>query len=232
MPTTSFGAALGWPAGEEVNTRGVCGVDPATGRPKGVAVPHAGIVNRLLWMQDTHELTTEDRVLVKTPSSFDVSVWEFLWPLITAATLVVARPEGHKVLAYLAALIRREHVTTVHFVPSMLAAFLEERSAAHCTGLRRVLCSAKAFPAAVAERFHTLLDVRLHNLCGPTEADVTFASVGPGSDVVPIGRPVGNLRLHVAGRGPAAGCGRGGRRTVPGGRATRPRIRQPSRTDR
>ncbi|MDX3078422.1 amino acid adenylation domain-containing protein [Streptomyces sp. MI02-7b] len=171
----------------------------STGRPKGVAVPHAGIANRLLWMQDAYRLTAEDRVLQKTPSSFDVSVWEFFWPLITGATLVVARPEGHKDPAYLADLIRREQVTTVHFVPSMLAAFLEDEAAASCTGLRRVLCSGEALPASVVERFHSLLDVPLHNLYGPTEAsvDVTFTPAEPGSVTVPIGRPVWNTRLHV-----------------------------------
>ncbi|MGC7103147.1 condensation domain-containing protein, partial [Amycolatopsis lurida] len=97
----------------------------STGRPKGVVVSHRAIVNRLLWMQDEYGLTTEDRVLQKTPSSFDVSVWEFFWPLITGATLVVAKPEGHKDPAYLADLISRERVTTVHFVPSMLRAFIE-----------------------------------------------------------------------------------------------------------
>ncbi|MFJ8314204.1 MULTISPECIES: amino acid adenylation domain-containing protein [unclassified Streptomyces] len=171
----------------------------STGHPKGVTVPHAGIVNRLLWMQDAYRLTSEDRVLQKTPSSFDVSVWEFFWPLITGATLVVARPEGHKDPVYLADLIHRQHVTTAHFVPSMLAAFLEEPSAARCGGLRRVLCSGEALPQAVAERFHALLGVPLHNLYGPTEAsvDVTFAPVEPDSATVLIGRPVWNTRAYV-----------------------------------
>ncbi|MFC7642232.1 AMP-binding protein [Streptosporangium lutulentum] len=106
----------------------------STGRPKGVVVPHEGIVNRLLWMQDAYGLTAEDRVLQKTPSSFDVSVWEFFWPLITGAALVVARPEGHRDPAYLAGLIQDERITTVHFVPSMLRAFLREPGAARCGG--------------------------------------------------------------------------------------------------
>ncbi|MFJ4990222.1 amino acid adenylation domain-containing protein [Streptomyces sp. NPDC088732] len=171
----------------------------STGRPKGVAVPHSGIANRLLWMQDTYPLTTEDRVLQKTPSSFDVSVWEFFWPLMTGAALVVARPDGHKDPAYLADVVRTHRVTTMHFVPSMLAAFLEEPSAGLCTGLRRVLCSGEALPAAVAERFHALLDVPLHNLYGPTEAsvDATFAPVEPGAETVTIGRPVWNTRAYV-----------------------------------
>ncbi|MEU9347336.1 non-ribosomal peptide synthase/polyketide synthase [Streptomyces sp. NPDC048278] len=171
----------------------------STGRPKGVVVPHAGIVNRLLWMQEAYGLGADDRVLQKTPSSFDVSVWEFFWPLITGATLVVARPEGHRDPAYLAALIREQAVTTVHFVPSMLQLFLEEPTAAGCTGLRRVLCSGEALPAALARRCHEVLDAELYNLYGPTEAsvDVTATGIGPGATTVPIGRPVWNTRLYV-----------------------------------
>ncbi|AXK37905.1 acyltransferase domain-containing protein [Streptomyces armeniacus] len=123
----------------------------STGTPKGVVVPHRGIVNRLLWMQDTYGLDAGDRVLQKTPSSFDVSVWEFFWPLITGAGLVLAKPEGHKDPAYLAGLIRERAVTTVHFVPSMLQLFLEESTVARCTGLRRVLCSGEALSAALSE---------------------------------------------------------------------------------
>ncbi|WP_194900166.1 AMP-binding protein, partial [Catenulispora pinisilvae] len=96
----------------------------STGRPKGVVVSHAGIVNRLLWMQDRFGLDVSDRVLQKTPSGFDVSVWEFFWPLLVGAGLVVARPGGHRDPAYVAGLIVSAGVTTVHFVPSMLAAFV------------------------------------------------------------------------------------------------------------
>ncbi|MEV7343455.1 amino acid adenylation domain-containing protein [Streptomyces sp. NPDC093544] len=171
----------------------------STGRPKGVVVPHAGIANRLLWMQDAYGLTAEDRVLQKTPSSFDVSVWEFFWPLITGAALVVARPGGHRDPAYLARLIREQGVTTVHFVPSMLQLFLEEPSAADCAGLRRVMCSGEALPAALTRRFHDVLSAELHNLYGPTEAsvDVTAIEIGPGATTVPIGRPVWNTRTYV-----------------------------------
>ncbi|MER8033008.1 non-ribosomal peptide synthase/polyketide synthase [Streptomyces bauhiniae] len=171
----------------------------STGRPKGVVVPHVGIVNRLLWMQDAYGLTGEDRVLQKTPSSFDVSVWEFFWPLITGAALVIARPEGHRDPAYLVRLIREQGITTVHFVPSMLQLFLEEPSAAECTGLRRVMCSGEALPAALTRRFHEVLTAGLHNLYGPTEAsvDVTATEIGPGATTVPIGRPVWNTRTYV-----------------------------------
>ncbi|NEA42912.1 non-ribosomal peptide synthetase, partial [Streptomyces sp. SID11385] len=173
----------------------------STGRPKGVTVPHAGIANRLRWMQDHYRLGAGDRVLQKTPAGFDVSVWEFFWPLVTGATLVVARPGGHQDPAHLADLIRREGVTTAHFVPSMLRAFLAEPTAAACDSLRQVMCSGEALPAPLAARFHAVLPGRrLHNLYGPTEAsvDVTAHEVGaaPGA-TVPIGRPVRGTRTYV-----------------------------------
>ncbi|MEU4626608.1 amino acid adenylation domain-containing protein [Actinoplanes sp. NPDC023801] len=173
----------------------------STGRPKGVAVSHRGIVNRLLWMQHEYGLGPDDVVLQKTPAGFDVSVWEFFWPLITGARLVVARPEGHRDPAYLAGLIRDEGVTTVHFVPSMLRAFVAEPAAAGCTGLRRVICSGEALPGDLAAAFQTLLPAGLHNLYGPTEAsvDVTYHRCRPeDTDLpVPIGRPVWNTRTYV-----------------------------------
>ncbi|MBB0228019.1 non-ribosomal peptide synthetase [Streptomyces calidiresistens] len=173
----------------------------STGRPKGVVVPHRGIVNRLLWMQDAYPLGPEDRVLQKTPSGFDVSVWEFFWPLVAGAVQVAAEPGGHRDPRYLARLIREAGVTTAHFVPSMLEVFLAEPEAARCTGLRRVLCSGEALPAGLRDRFRALLKAELHNLYGPTEAsvDVTAWDCATDSDaaVVPIGRPIWNTRAHV-----------------------------------
>nr|WP_018682965.1 non-ribosomal peptide synthetase [Actinokineospora enzanensis] len=171
----------------------------STGRPKGVVVPHSAIVNRLVWTQHRFGLTEQDRVLQKTPASFDVSVWEFFWPLTVGATLVVANAGGHRDPAYLSGLIRDERVTTVHFVPSMLRAFLDHGDANACGSLKRVLCSGEALPVDLAEEFHATLDAELHNLYGPTEAavDVTHWACLPGASVVPIGRPVWNTRLHV-----------------------------------
>ncbi|MET8630809.1 amino acid adenylation domain-containing protein, partial [Kitasatospora sp. NPDC004669] len=174
----------------------------STGRPKGVAVPHRGVVNRLAWMQTDHVMRPEDRVLQKTPFGFDVSVWEFFWPLLNGGTLVVARPGGHKDPAYLAELIRRERITITHFVPSMLQAFVQEPAAARCTGLRGVFCSGEALPADLRDRFFGVLPgVPLHNLYGPTEAsvEVTAWRCEPGADgvAVPIGRPVANTRVYV-----------------------------------
>ncbi|MGW7465281.1 amino acid adenylation domain-containing protein [Streptomyces xantholiticus] len=176
----------------------------STGRPKGVVVPHSAIVNRLLWTQGEYGLTSADRVLQKTPSSFDVSVWEFFWPLITGATLVVARPQGHLDPQYLARLIQEQSVTTAHFVPSMLRAFLAEPQAAGCTALARVLCSGEALTPDLVRGFHGLFGgaVELHNLYGPTEAavDVTAwpcPADGADRDGVPIGRPVWNTSAYV-----------------------------------
>ncbi|MGW2228478.1 amino acid adenylation domain-containing protein, partial [Streptomyces formicae] len=172
----------------------------STGRPKGVVVPHQGIVNRLLWMQHAYGLTPDDRVLQKTPAGFDVSVWEFFWPLITGATLVLARPDGHRDPAYLADLIRQEKITTLHFVPSMLRVYLAEPTAAECPSLQRVFCSGEALPGELSDRFHEVMDAQLHNLYGPTEAsvDVTYYPCAQGSGVsVPIGRPVWNTSVFV-----------------------------------
>jgi amino acid adenylation domain-containing protein/FkbM family methyltransferase len=170
----------------------------STGRPKGVVVSHGAITNRVAWMQAYFGLAADDRVLQKTPFGFDVSVWEFFWPLLAGATLVVARPGGHRDPDYLAQLIRDEGVTTVHFVPSMLQAFLSGPAAAECTGLRRVLCSGEALPAPLVERYVKTLPVPLYNLYGPTEAavDVTCWDCEPTA-TIPIGSPVWNTRLHV-----------------------------------
>ncbi|MGW3046328.1 non-ribosomal peptide synthetase, partial [Kitasatospora sp. NPDC001159] len=173
----------------------------STGRPKGVAVPHRGVVNRLTWMQRDHRLRADDRVLQKTPVGFDVSVWEFFWPLLEGATLVVAKPGGHQDPAYLTELIQRERITIAHFVPSMLQAFVQEPAAARCTGLRGVFCSGEALPGDLRDRFFAVLDVPLHNLYGPTEAsiEVTAWRCEPGAAgvAVPIGRPVANTRVYV-----------------------------------
>ncbi|OLR93667.1 non-ribosomal peptide synthetase [Actinokineospora bangkokensis] len=172
----------------------------STGRPKGVLVPHRGIVNRLLWTQHAYGLRTDDRVLQKTPSGFDVSVWEFFWSFLAGSALVVARPEGHRDPGYLAELIDRQRVTTVHFVPSMLQAFAAEADPARCTSLRRVLCSGEALPGELATRFSSEFAVPVHNLYGPTEAsvDVTSWAVTPEDGTsVPIGRPVWNTATYV-----------------------------------
>ncbi len=174
----------------------------STGQPKGAANTHRGICNRLLWMQQAYRLTPDDTVLQKTPFSFDVSVWEFFWPLLAGARLVLARPGGHKDPTYLAELIEREHVSICHFVPSMLQAFLQEPGLEDtCLSLRDVMCSGEALPYELQERFFSRLPARLHNLYGPTEAAVDVTAWECRRDdprrLVPIGRPISNVRLHV-----------------------------------
>ncbi|GAB3136782.1 hypothetical protein GCM10027290_01120 [Micromonospora sonneratiae] len=169
----------------------------STGRPKGALIEHRAIVNRLLWMQDAYRLDASDRVLQKTPVGFDVSVWELFWPLVTGATLVLARPGGHRDPAYLADLIRTEEITTVHFVPSMLRAFLAE-PVRPMPSLRRLICSGEALPPELAARVHERIGCQLHNLYGPTETavDVTAVRCEPGEPVT-IGRPIANTTAYI-----------------------------------
>ncbi len=173
----------------------------STGRPKGAMNAHRGIVNRLLWMQEQYELGAGDVVLQKTPFGFDVSVWELFWPLMTGARLVLARPGAHGDPRYLSEVIEREGVSTLHFVPPMLQAFLDAGEPGRCASLRRVMCSGEALPYELTERFREALPAaELHNLYGPTEAavDVTYWKCEPRERrVVPIGCPVANTRLYV-----------------------------------
>ncbi|HKX26842.1 MAG TPA: amino acid adenylation domain-containing protein, partial [Blastocatellia bacterium] len=172
----------------------------STGRPKGAMNTQAGIRNRLLWMQERYGLDETDRVLQKTTFSFDVSVWEFLWPLMTGAALVMARAGGHKDSEYLLKTIRREEITTIHFVPSMLEVFLEE-PIEEAGSLRRVICSGEALAKSLEHRFLTRTAAQLSNLYGPTEAaiDVTCWICERDGDrqTVPIGKPIANTRMYV-----------------------------------
>src|SRR5262249_6631452 len=143
-----------------------------------------------------------DRVLQKTPFSFDVSVWEFFWPLMAGAQLVVARPGGRRDSAYLVDLIREAEVTVLHFVPSMLQAFVEERGGEQCASIRQIISSGEALSASLQRRAHELLPrAELDNLYGPTEAavDVTWWRClrGDNRDVVPIGYPIANVRMYA-----------------------------------
>jgi amino acid adenylation domain-containing protein len=174
----------------------------STGRPKGAMNTHRGICNRLLWMQAAYGLGPTDRVLQKTSFSFDVSVWEFFWPLVTGARLVLAKPDGHKDPDYLSRLINEQGVTTLHFVPSMLKVFIESGALARCAGLRRVICSGEALSPELRRRFFEVSGAELHNLYGPTEAsvDVTSWECGRAEDdsrPVPIGRPIANTQIYL-----------------------------------
>jgi len=173
----------------------------STGQPKGVMNTHAGICNRLLWMQDAFGLDASDRVLQKTPFTFDVSVWEFFWPLMTGAALVIAEPGGHRDPAYLRDLIDREAITTVHFVPSMLDVFLSQSCQSSCPSLRLVISSGESLPAATMDACRRYFNSQLHNLYGPTEAavDVTWwrCDEDPHASRIPIGRPIANMQMYV-----------------------------------
>jgi len=173
----------------------------STGKPKGAMNTHRGIANRLLWMQDAYRLGEDDHVLQKTPFSFDVSVWEFFWPLMVGARLVIAAPGGHRDAAYLAALIQDASITTLHFVPSMLQAFIDEPSIAACRSLRRVVCSGEAITPELLRRYSARVPVPLHNLYGPTEAAVDVTSwhcdLADAGTMVPIGRPIANIQLYI-----------------------------------
>lgn len=172
----------------------------STGEPKGVVIEHRAIVNRLLWMREHYGIRSDDRVLQKTPATFDVSVWEFFLPLLCGATLVVAGPDAHRDPTELARLVRAHDITTAHFVPSMLDAFLAA-PASEGLQLRRVFTSGEALDASLRDRFHGRVQAELHNLYGPTEAavDVSYwpASAQDRSRPVPIGFPVWNTRLYV-----------------------------------
>ncbi len=177
----------------------------STGQPQGAMNEHRGVVNRLLWMQSAYGLSAADRVLQKTPFSFDVSVWEFFWTLATGARLVVARPEGHKDPHYLSELIRSSGITTLHFVPSMLQVFLDQQPLAEHPTLRHVVCSGEELSAALQGRcFECLPHVRLSNLYGPTEAAVDVTAWECRADDqgarVPIGHPITNIRMYVLDR--------------------------------
>ncbi|EPR8084959.1 non-ribosomal peptide synthase/polyketide synthase [Pseudomonas aeruginosa] len=173
----------------------------STGKPKGAGNRHSALSNRLCWMQQAYGLGVGDTVLQKTPFSFDVSVWEFFWPLMSGARLVVAAPGDHRDPAKLVALINREGVDTLHFVPSMLQAFLQDEDVASCTSLKRIVCSGEALPADAQQQvFAKLPQAGLYNLYGPTEAaiDVThWTCVEEGKDAVPIGRPIANLACYI-----------------------------------
>jgi amino acid adenylation domain-containing protein len=174
----------------------------STGRPKGAMNEHRAIVNRLAWMQSEYGLDERARVLQKTPFSFDVSVWEFFWTLTSGARLIMARPEGHGDPAYLRDLIEAAGVSTLHFVPSMLQAFLAQHRQERCPSIRHIVCSGEELPAGLQNDCLRLLpQARLSNLYGPTECAVDVTSwecaVDPECRRVPIGRPIANTQIYI-----------------------------------
>ncbi len=210
----------------------------STGRPKGAINTHRGIVNRLLWHQAAYPLAPHDRVLQKTPFSFDVSVWEIFWPLITGATLELAIPGGQRDSAYLARTLAEREITHAHFVPSLLQPFLAEPGLERLTALRRIQCSGEALSAETVRLFAERLGgVTLINLYGPTEAavDVTSwrcLSIGPSAGAgVPIGRPIANTAIHLLDRtGQPVALGAAGELAIGGIGVARGYLKRPELT--
>ena len=195
LPTTRH-----WAAGTSDDLVYVLHTSGSTGTPKGVMITHRGIVNRLQWMQSMYGLRPDDRVLQKTPITFDVSVWELFWPLLVGARVVFAPPGLHLEPARLADFANEHHVTHVHFVPSMLDLFLD-LTATFPARVREVLCSGEALRAGTVRRLAERSTGRVHNLYGPTEAsiDVTYLPVPAATvtDPVPIGHAVDNTTVQV-----------------------------------
>jgi len=174
----------------------------STGKPKGVMTPHEAVTNMILWMQATYEMTPADRLLQKTALSFDPSVWEFFWPLVTGATLVMARPYAEKDGDYMVKTLQEQKVTVLQLVPSLLKLLVEQEGFENCRDLRYVFCGGEALPAAVCERFlERLPHARLTNVYGPTETTMHVTTWECRKDtlerIVPIGRPVGNTQAYV-----------------------------------
>jgi len=174
----------------------------STGKPKGVMISHQAICNHMFWMQTSFPLTEADRVLQKTPFSFDASVWEFYAPLLVGAQLIIARPGGHQDSADLVKVIAQQKVTSLKLVPSLLRSLLESRDFQTCNSLRHVFCGGEALPAELQKHFFANnINAELHNLYGPTEAciDATSWTCKRTSErqIVPIGRPIANTQIYL-----------------------------------
>jgi amino acid adenylation domain-containing protein len=173
----------------------------STGQPKGVMLSHSNLSNHMFWMQETFPLTKTDRVLQKTPFSFDASVWEFYAPLLVGGQLLIAQPGGHTDSDYLLKTIAQQQVTTVQLVPSLLQMLLEQGGIENCQLLKRVFCGGEILPVALQEKLLSQLNVNLCNLYGPTECciDVTFWNCQREmyGQRIPIGRPISNTQIYI-----------------------------------
>lgn len=175
----------------------------STGNPKGVRNTHKGLINRLFWMRDLLGITQNSVLIQKTPYTFDVSVWELLMYTVTGSKLVIAKPDGHKDPEYLQTLIATRNVHLIHFVPSMLRAFLDTVTPEMCKNLKQIVCSGEALSSQVVEKCKSMLPwVEIHNLYGPTEAtiDVTaidLTNIDTKTVGVSIGKPVPNTKIYI-----------------------------------
>ena len=179
----------------------------STGKPKGVMLEHASIVNRLLWMQSAYQLLSTDKFLHKTSYIFDVSVGEIFWPLSVGACLVIAEPGKRRDFLYLVEFIEERKVTHLHFVPSALPIFLDvirdfNKNGEKLSSLKSIFCSGEALSTELASDVLNLLNVKLHNIYGPTETgEVTFYNFQRDSEletaICPIGKPIQNTRAYI-----------------------------------
>ncbi|MEU7769457.1 amino acid adenylation domain-containing protein, partial [Nocardia sp. NPDC049190] len=172
----------------------------STGVPKGVAMPHAAVVNQLRWMREHYRLGGSDVMMLRTPFTFDLSVWELFSALTCGASLIVAGPDTHGDPGAVARLMAEHRVTTADFVPSLLTAFLDVAAGREFPDLRRVLCIGEALPAETVRRFRDISDARIDNLYGPTEAAVSVTAHRidrVDGMAVPIGTPESNVVVHV-----------------------------------
>jgi amino acid adenylation domain-containing protein len=173
----------------------------STGKPKGVMIPHHAICNHMLWMQATFSFQETDKVLQKTPFSFDASVWEFYAPLLTGGQLIIAEKGGHQDSAYLLKLMSDQQVTIVQIVPSLLQMLLEQGGIEACKSLKHIFCGGEPLSVVLQQSLLSKLNVNLHNLYGPTEAciDATFWTCKDeiNQEIVPIGRPIANTQIYI-----------------------------------
>jgi tyrocidine synthetase-3 len=181
----------------------------STGEPKGVMIEHGSLVNRLNWMQRYFSIGSGDVVLQKTVYTFDVSVWELFWWSLHGASLFLLAPGGEKDPGTIVEAIATNKITTMHFVPSMLNAFLDYLEIVpeieKLSGLKQVFASGEALEVYQVERFNKMLydkiGTRLINLYGPTEAtiDVSYfnCSTGETFGKIPIGKPIDNIHLYI-----------------------------------
>ena len=176
----------------------------STGQPKGVLLEHGGLLNRIQWMQKAYPIGPNDKILQKTPYTFDVSVWEFFWPLVTGASLVIAKPGAHKDPVYIARLIQHNQISVLHFVPSMFSAMINSGHWSGCGSVRHIICSGEVLPADTVAKHLNQHNGALHNLYGPTEAciDVSYwdCQADSSEQAIPIGFPIDNTQLYVMNR--------------------------------
>ena len=174
----------------------------STGRPKGVMIPHRALVNHMMWILREFPGGANESVLQKTPFTFDASVLEFFFPLLSGGRLIVARPDGHYDASYLIETIVDRKVTILVLVPSMLKVLLEDSRFGKCRTLNSVIVGGEVFPPSLQTAFFSALpQTRIHNLYGPTEAAIDTTVYVCREEFsyprVPIGRPIANLQLYI-----------------------------------